>query len=169
MPKPRKRLVRHELPNQARYLTFSCVDRAPYLNDPAHRDILADQLFTSRVHLGFRLHAWVIMPEHVHLLLTPPLPHVDVPRILSAVKRRSATRILADMRMHGDAPPQLWQAGGGYDRNILGGGELNKKIQYIHENPVHRGLAAKPEDWPWSSARAWLHLDTPWPELDRPT
>ncbi|MGP1273576.1 MAG: REP-associated tyrosine transposase [Phycisphaerales bacterium] len=167
MPQPRKRLVRRELANQARYLTFSCLDRALYLSDPAHRDMLADQLFTSRGHLGFRLHAWVIMPEHVHLLLTPPLPDVDVPRILSAIKRRSATRILAVMRQHGDAPPRLWQPGGGYDRNILGGSEFNEKIRYIHENPVRRGLVSRPEDWVWSSARAWSGFDTPWPEFDR--
>ncbi|MEL7484462.1 MAG: transposase, partial [Planctomycetota bacterium] len=109
MPQPRKRLVRCELANQARYLTFSCHSQAPLLDSPNHRDILADQLFTSRAHLEFRLHAWVIMPEHVHLLLTPRLPDVDVPRILSAIKRRSATQILAEMRVRGDAPSRLWQ------------------------------------------------------------
>ena len=167
MPQPRKRLVRRELANQARYLTFSCLGRSPYLNDPAYRDMLADQLFTSRGHLDFRLHAWVIMPEHVHLLLTPPLPDVDVSRILSAIKRRSATLILAEMRARGDAPSRLWQPGGGYDRNILGGSGLNEKIAYIHTNPVRRGLVSRPEDWAWSSARAWAGLDAAWPEIDR--
>ncbi len=167
MRQPRKRLVRHELANQARYLTFSCLDRAPYLNDPAHRDILADQLFTSRAHLGFRLHAWVIMPEHVHLILTPLLPDVDVPRILSAIKRRSATLILAEMRARGDAPSRLWQPGGGYDRNIVGGSKLNEKIAYIHANPVRRGLVSHSEVWAWSSARVWAGVDAAWPKIDR--
>ncbi|MEO0629331.1 MAG: transposase [Planctomycetota bacterium] len=137
------------------------------LDSPNHRDILADQLFTSRAHLEFRLHAWVIMPEHVHLLLTPRLPDVDVPRILSAIKRRSATQILAEMRVRGDAPSRLWQPGGGYDRNILGGSELNEKIAYIYASPVRRGLVDRPEDWVWSSARAWAELDAAWPKIDR--
>ena len=167
MPGFRKTRIRREHPNQARYLTFSCDHRQSFLDSLPYRDKLAEQIMNSRQHLGFLLHAWVIMPDHVHLLLTPPLPDVDVPRILSAIKRRSATLILADMRQKGIAiPPRFWQPGGGYDRNILGGPEFNEKIRYIHENPVRRGLVEHPEDWAWSSAPAWGGLDARWPDFD---
>jgi len=47
----------------------------------------------------------------------------------------------------------FWQDGGGYDRNIVSDRELYEKVQYIHDNPVRRGLIGRPADWPWSSAR----------------
>jgi putative transposase len=48
---------------------------------------------------------------------------------------------------------RFWQPGGGYDRNITNSATLRFAIDYIHANPVRRGLVAKPEDWEWSSAR----------------
>ncbi|MEL6741249.1 MAG: transposase [Planctomycetota bacterium] len=160
--------MRRERPTQARFLTFSCKDRSQLLAEGARRDIVADQIAASRLHLAFALHAWVVMPEHVHLLVTPRPPEVGVPRILSAIKRRSATRILAQIREHHTTPVrQLWQPGGGYDRNILGGPEFNEKIRYIHENPVRRGLVERPEDWAWSSASAWSGNATWWAVFDR--
>jgi hypothetical protein len=47
---------------------------------------------------------------------------------------------------------RFWQPGGGYDRNITSIAALRAMIDYIHANPVRRGLVAKPEDWEWSSA-----------------
>ena len=46
-----------------------------------------------------------------------------------------------------------WQPGGGYDRNITRTAILRSMIEYLHANPVHRGLVARAEDWEWSSAR----------------
>ena len=48
----------------------------------------------------------------------------------------------------------FWQSGGGFDRNVIKPGTLMKMIDYIHMNPVRRGLVEKPEDWKWSST-AW--------------
>ncbi len=48
---------------------------------------------------------------------------------------------------------RFWQTGGGYARKVSGRDELHQKIQYIHNNPVKRGLAATAIDYPWSSAR----------------
>ncbi len=47
----------------------------------------------------------------------------------------------------------FWQRGGGYDRNIVTESELFEKVEYIHQNPVRRGLVKRSTDWPWSSAR----------------
>ena len=122
-----------------------------------------------RTHLGFALFAWVIMPEHVHLLVRPSPPEITVPRILMGIKRPVATEILANQRACGaDSQARFWQPGGGYDRNIFSNEELIEKINYIHQNPVRRGLVDRPEDWVWSSARAYAGLPTQWSEIDHP-
>jgi putative transposase len=51
---------------------------------------------------------------------------------------------------------RFWQAGGGYDRNYWSTEEIIQRVDYIHNNPVKRGLVEDPCDWPWSSAREWL-------------
>lgn len=62
--------------------------------------------------------------------------------------------------------PGPWQPGGGYDRNVVELASLQQMIEYIHLNPVRRGLVARPEDWPWSSAR-WYEGIRPVPiEMD---
>jgi len=164
----RKKLRRYEIPGHARFLTFSCNQRQPYFNDRSARDIFADQLMITRSRLGFKLHAWVVMPEHVHLLVRPDLPEVPVSKILMSLKRRVATKVLKQRRDEGlDTPSQFWQAGGGYDRNVYSADELSEKIGYIHENPVRRGLVERAENWAWSSARGWMGFESEWDEIDR--
>lgn len=63
----RKTRRRHEIPGHARFLTFSCFRRLPLFTDEDAKDEFADQLHRTRARLGFALHAWVIMPEHIHL------------------------------------------------------------------------------------------------------
>lgn len=102
----------------------------------------------------FDLWAYVLMPEHVHLLI---LPHegTRISAILQAVKQPVAQRAGARARNTGEAH-RFWQAGGGYDRNMRTVREVHEKFSYIHENPVLRGLVERPEGWPWSSARTWV-------------
>ena len=56
-------------------------------------------------------------------------------------------------RGDGTKEKRFWQAGGGYDRNVIEPTTLAKVIEYIHLNPVRRGLVERPEDWAWSIAR----------------
>jgi len=51
---------------------------------------------------------------------------------------------------------RFWQAGSGYDRNLMYGKTIPAIAEYIHANPVRRGLATSAELWPWSSARYWM-------------
>src|SRR5437870_813663 len=114
---------------------------------------------------------YALMPEHVHLLVYPG----DVPERMSAflrgVKEPVARKAIHYLERH--APqwlervtvregPRLrrrfWQPGGGYDRNITSVEALRAVIDYIHANPVRRGLVSKPEDWQWSSARWYAGL-----------
>jgi putative transposase len=92
----------------------------------------------------FYINAYVVMPEHVHVLLSEPerrLLSVAVQALKQSVARRQS-RI----------PAPFWQARY-YDRNIRSAEEFQEKLQYIHRNPVTRGLVARPEDWSWSSFR----------------
>jgi putative transposase len=74
---------------------------------------------------------------------------------------------MADAQPNGLVRYRFWQRGGGYDRNIWSLGEVLEKVRYIHENPLRRGLVDRPEQWPWSSWRAWeCGVDEPLP-IDR--
>ncbi len=157
-----KTLRREEAPGHARFLTFSCFRRQPLMlqDDLAARFIRG--LARARTELRFKLYAWVVMPEHIHLLLTPDLTSAPVPLILNAIKAPLARSALAEWRSRRAlildrirdevGRERFWLPGGGYDRNIYSAGEFNEKLEYIHNNPVKRGLARRPPDYPWSSA-----------------
>jgi putative transposase len=159
----RKRLVRREIPGGVRFITFSCHRRLPLLRHPRIACVFVDCLAEIRARTGLGLYAYVVMPEHVHLLLTPG-PGRELAPALAAIKQRVATTaigrwrelhapILARVRV--SAGFRFWQKGGGFDRNVRDEAEFTKAVQYIHENPVKRGIAARADEYAWSSARWW--------------
>lgn len=164
----RKRCKRYDERGHAHYLTFSCLRRQLFLSRDRCRQWLVQAIQNARVRAPFDLWAFVIMPEHAHLLV---LPHENVPvsRILQAVKQPVTQKSLLWLRRAGQTPPvamacrgpdgrvshRFWQAGGGYDRNLWSLEEILEKVRYIHENPLRRGLVDRPQDWLWSSWRAW--------------
>jgi putative transposase len=161
--KPIRHMKRFEVANVTRFLTFSCNQRLPLLGNPLIRDRFARELELTRREMGFTLYAWVLMPEHVHLLLCPRLPEFPVSAVLSRLKRPFAKAVVGRWREL-NAPvlakirdreglAHFWLKGGGYDRNIRDEEEFWEKLGYIHRNPVKRGLVKEPRDWAWSSAR----------------
>jgi putative transposase len=122
-----------------------------------------------RRELDVALWAFVIMPEHVHVLLCPRQPIYEMRRILVALKRpvsHAAREHLEQMeddkwlgRLRVEYPSRrvfrFWQPGGGFDRNIFREKTVPAVIDYIHANPVRRELVQQPTDRPWSSARFW--------------
>jgi len=157
-PRHRKR---YEVQRHARYLTFSCYGRLPLFKNDAIKHEFVEHLAAVREKLKYRLLAWVIMPEHVHLLLVPDLPECPVSVILRSLKQAFAQRIV-NRWVELNAPVlaritdtrgirRFWQRGGGYDRNIFSYEELGEKIMYIHNNPVRRGLVDRADEWSWSS------------------
>jgi len=111
------------------------------------------------------------MPEHVHVLVYPGDIPEQISAFLQALKEpvaRKAIRYLkeqspkwlARITVHEGrrARRRFWQPGGGYDRNITSTKALRAMIDYIHANPVRRGLVARAEDWEWSSARWYAGL-----------
>jgi putative transposase len=162
----RKLLRRRENPDDFRFITFSNFRRLPLLRDPSIAEDLADRLTAARAKHGLLLFAWVIMPEHVHLLLRPAGSPWSA--IAESIKTQSSRHAVRVMRARGDpnlsvvlgagrnGRARFWQPGGGFDRNVRSMGEFTKAIRYIHRNPVERGLVAGAREWRWSSVRWWM-------------
>jgi putative transposase len=163
--RPRRR--HYDEPRHAHGLTFSCYRRYPFLKAERTCLWLSEAIGAARRRLGFALWAYVFMPDHLHLIVAPCGldAEVEIPRILRAVKEpvgRQAARFLLRTapewldriaeRRGRRVEYHFWQSGGGYDRNIIAPRTLLAMIDYIHLNPVRRGLAERPGDWPWSSA-----------------
>jgi len=162
-----KRLHRYERPNQARALNFSCIRNEPVLTSPQVRawfyTALDRALATHPVHLW----AYCLMATHVHMLVYPHTATPNVGRFLDAVKRSTSQQALAHARRSGHPTrTQLWQPGGGYDRNLVTSESIWEMIDYIHLNPVAAKLCQHPTDWPDSSARRYDRDPTPIARLD---
>jgi REP element-mobilizing transposase RayT len=95
----------------------------------------------------YRLTAWVVMPNHAHLLLTPGSGH-ELSDILHSLKSYTANEANKLLRRKG----QFWQPES-FDRWVRDANHFAKVIAYIENNPVKAHLCKKPEDWPFSSAR----------------
>ncbi len=161
----RKRMVRREFPHGVRFLTFSCERRLPLLSNPEIAGLFAARLAEARATFGLLLIAWVVMPEHVHLLVVPS-GGVPIDRTLEFIKKSVAQRVIARWRRlrapvlsrvadHADGKPRFWQKGGGFDRNVRDVEEMTREIRYVHGNPVARGLCGSATDWRFSSAQWW--------------
>ena len=172
MSNPRRTLQRYETPSHARFLTFSCYRRLDLFKNDAIKDVFVDGLMDLHARRSFALFAWVVMPNHVHLLLTLDEDD-DVPSFLRRLKPAFAKTVLTRWAEL-DAPilskiqdksgrTRFWQPGGGYDRNIFTRDEFAEKVRYIHDNPVRAGLVEKATEYRWSSApkHAGLTQDGP--------
>lgn len=165
--KIRKRRVSINAPCHAHFLTFSCYKGYPLLAGEHSRRWMIDSLERARDRVGFDLYAFVIMPEHVHVLARPRQDDVTIAAMLRGMKQdvaRTAAAWLRDQggawlrrlsvrKSDGSTEIRFWQRGGGYDRNIFTVEAFRETMDYIHANPVRRGLVADAVDWPWSSAR----------------
>ena len=93
----------------------------------------------------YELHGYVVMPNHVHLLVTPS---IEVPKLTQSLKRHTARQANLIMGLTGRT---FWQDES-YDRLVRDRDELQRVIRYIDNNPVRAGLAPRPDAFPWSSA-----------------
>ncbi len=140
-------LKRYQTEGSYHFLTFSCYRRRPYLNDDHARTVFEETLERLRRRHDFYLFGYVLMPEHVHLLLSEPKHH-PLATTLSVLKAETSKLLKGDR-------PQFWQTRY-YDFNVLTHRKHVEKLKYMHRNPVTRELVERPEDWPWSSFRHYL-------------
>ena len=123
-------------------MTFSCYRRLPLLNSSRAKRMFEGALEQARRQYRFSVTAYVVMPEHVHLLVSEP-ERATLAVALQALKQSVARRLVGDGE-------HFWQARY-YDFNVWSRMKRIEKARYIHRNPVKRGLVEKPEDWRWSS------------------
>jgi REP element-mobilizing transposase RayT len=95
---------------------------------------------------SYQLHAWVIMPNHVHVVLEPKIPLATIMRWLKGRTARMANQIL------GRTGLPFWQDES-FDHWVRNADELAAIISYVEENPVKAGFVLSNELWRWSSAR----------------
>ena len=133
------------------FITCSCYARKPQLGTPERRDLFARVLEQARRRYRFVVCGYVIMPEHVHLLITEP--ELGDPSVVMKVLKERFTKLLR--RGHRNTPP-VWEKRF-YDFNVWSPQKRIEKLRYIHRNPVRRGLVEKPEDWIWSSFRSYAY------------
>ena len=151
-------------PGHAHELTFSCYYRKPYFNDSSACKILLEEIESARQLFNFDLWAYVIMPNHVHLLFWPKKSEYDIAEIQRTIKGRTARRYSEwvqendcslyetfKVKDHGEMRFRFWQRGGGFDRNLWNNRPIYDSILYIENNPVRKGFVAKAGAWEWSS------------------
>jgi putative transposase len=135
-------LVRCQQTGCFHFLTFSCFHRWPHLGSSLKLDLFEAALERMRRRYHFVVAGYVVMPEHVHLLVSEPRTG-QLARAVQALKLSVAVQ---------SRERPFWQARY-YDFNVWTAEKQSEKIDYMHRNPVVRGLVGKPEDWPWSSFR----------------
>jgi len=176
-------LRRFHQSRQTHFLTFSCYRRQAGFDAPATYDLFLQCLEDMRRRFGMCVYGYVVMPEHVHLLVSEPGRWVSqIPR---AILRADLGQTLADAirdlklsfskrlsRQRGESSA-FWQKRY-YDRNIRDEQEFRMKLRYLHRNPVKRGLVKGPGDWKWSSFRHYalreigpVEIESEWTARDR--
>ena len=129
------------------FLTFSCYRRLPLLNTARARNIFVDALEEIRERHRFWVVGYVMMPDHVHLLIGEPAKGT-----LSIVLQVLKQRVSRDLRKNGREGnlQRFWQSRF-YDFNVHSAEKRREKLDYMHANPVKRGLVKSPAEWAWSS------------------
>jgi putative transposase len=162
MPKGLKRYYgQHHL----HFITCSCYRRLPLFRSAHARDTFVGILGTVRDRYGFPLVGYVVMPEHIHLLIGEP-PTGTPSTVLQVLKERVSSRLRSENELHiqessgfdQQTLPRFWQLRF-HDFNVWSPKKRVEKLQYIHLNPVKRGLVAHPKDWPWSSFSFYAKRD----------
>jgi putative transposase len=162
----------YDTPGHAHEITYSVYRRKNLFSNPDAGEMFLDELAAARKEFSFHLWAYVIMPNHVHLLIWPLEHDYRIGAINKAIKGRMAKRFIQFTRencsneylkeyMVSEEENKLyriWQTGGGFDRNLWNPMAIHQSIEYIEANPVRRNLAASPEHYRWSSAFARANM-----------
>jgi len=155
-------------PEGTYFVTATIVEWLPVFTTAACCNILVDSLLYCREHKGLKIHAWVILDNHFHAILAAP----DLAGTLTDLKRFTARALLAQIRKEKRdwllnqleyycaahklaSAHQVWQEGV-HPQEIGTDAMMDQKLDYIHANPVLRGLVVGPEHWRYSSAHEWL-------------
>jgi len=145
------------------FITCSCHQRLPFLGSAGHRDLFLEVLEQTRKKYQFVVAGYVVMPEHIHLLIGEP-KIANPSRVMQVLKQRVSLRCLSKnnpakqdlLTFGGHLPPRFWLPRS-HDFNVGTKKKYVEKLNYIHFNPVKRGLITSPELWAWSSVRHYWY------------
>jgi putative transposase len=135
-------LVRYHDTGDFHFVTFSCYRRQQFFRSALGRTLFERSLETMRLRCDFVVAGYVVMPEHIHLLVSEP-KKAPLSKALQALKLSVSVQ---------SKHRPFWQILY-YDFNVFTAGKRSEKIDYIHRNPVTRGLVESSMDWPWSTYR----------------
>ncbi|MGE5114160.1 MAG: REP-associated tyrosine transposase [Acidobacteriaceae bacterium] len=148
-------LRRNQRTGETHCVTFSCYHRLPLLGSTLLCEIFLQCLERTRRSYQFRVYGYVVMPEHIHLLISEPETEL-LATAIQALKIASAARA-RHYREVQETP--LWQKRY-FDHNVRSHASFETLLRYIHRNPVKRRLVIRPEDWKWSSFRHYSIAET---------
>ena len=148
----------HDSYGHAFFLTFSCYKRRRILDEDIPKEIVLTILSSQLDNQNGACNGFVLMPDHIHAMIHLPAPN-QLSLFMKQWKQRSSFKIKQNLREHrrrylqkvGDNDP-VWQAGY-YSFNVYSARKAQEKLDYMRANPVRAGLAARPEEWRFSSAR----------------
>ena len=170
---PRKTIRHRDGEGHARELTFSCYQRKPYFSKPHVCKWFFKGLAKARQDHPIHIWAYVVMPEHAHLLVWPTEREFKISNFLETLKTSVSRRARNHLKKTNPTVLEglvgefhFWQSGPGYDRNLDNDKTVWAAIDYIHLNPIRRGLCLRVEEWPWSSAGLFSGKTGPFP-IDR--
>jgi putative transposase len=116
-----------------------------WLSDTRLAQLVSDAIvYGAESRKLYDLHAWVVMANHVHVVIVPRVPVPEITRWLKGSTAREANKIL------GRAGQPFWRDES-FDHRVR---DLEQVVRYVENNPVAAGLVSRPGDWRWSSA--WL-------------
>jgi putative transposase len=133
----------------ARFITFSCYRRQPELENDRAKELFIDELINAREIFKIKIIGYVIMPEHIHLVLIP-LGDLKVGAMIGQLKSLMARKYFDELGKPRDKRGVLWEKRC-YDHNCRSMDFTVEKINYCHYNPVKRGLVDSPVKYYWSS------------------
>jgi putative transposase len=147
--------VRYQNQGCLHFITFSCYRRMKLLDSAAARDSVERELERVRRWYGCFITGYVVMPEHLHLLISEPERGklslvIQMLKQITSRKLKPAADPAADNEERPGQLKRFWQVRY-YDFPVWTEGKRIEKLRYIHRNPVRRGLVERPEDWKWSS------------------
>jgi len=157
----------------AHFVTSTVVGWLPVFTTAVRCTILTDSLEYCRAHKKLKIYAWVILDNYWHAIMAAP----NLPQVLADLKRHTAQKILEQLKDEScewlldqfssfraahktESQHQFWQEGF-HPQEISDDETMRQKLDYLHDNPVKRGLVAGPEHWRYSSAHEWCVGATP--------
>jgi putative transposase len=165
-------LQRFQQTRHSHFITFSCYHRQSNFRSPETYDLFVQCLEDMRCRFSVLIYGYVVMPEHVHLLMSEPERGLLADALhylkLSFAKRLRSRERRVELR-------SFWEKRY-YDRSVRDAHEFSVKLRYLHRNPVKRGLVSDPSEWKWSSFRHYalrevgvVEIESEWTARDRET